>query len=858
MIKLAPLGLICCLAAWMSVAWAAEPEKSAAAKVDYLRDIKPILEKRCYECHGVEKQKSGLRLDTVAGALEGGDSGPSLVVGKSGESIIVAAITGTGDASPMPPEGAKLTAAEIQLIKTWIDQGAQAPTDEKAAVVVTEKSEHWAFQPLASPGVPKVKDTTWVRNPIDNFILAKLDAAGLKPSPEAEAETLCRRLYLDLLGLPPEPGELAEFVESLRRVDAAAKREEVYAALVDKLLASPHYGERWGRHWLDLARYADSNGYTIDGGRTIWKYRDWVINALNSDMPFDQFAIEQIAGDMLPKATVDQIIATGFHRNTLRNEEGGTDQEQFRVEAVVDRVSTTGSVFLGLTVGCARCHDHKYDPISQREFYQLFALLNNADEPSYPVPTNQQAKEEPALKAEIAQMEKRLQEVDLNSDGRQLEWEEKLAVQLKKLAADDSAPELLKLVDGVRQAVETPRDKRTGAQKNLLNEEFRKQDRDRLALTGPLDELKARLKQLQSKITTTLVMKERKDPRQTFVHLRGDFLRPGAKVTPATPAVLPAIHAADGKLPNRLDFARWLVNKENPLTPRVTMNRLWQNYFGQGLVLTENDFGTQGDLPTHPELLDWLGRELVNRGWSLKAMHRLIVTSATYRQSSRLRSDLRDKDPNNKLLARQARLRLEAEVIRDVSLAASGLLSDEIGGPGVYPPQPEGIYRFTQQVKYWKESAGGDRYRRGMYTYFWRSSPYPFLTTFDAPDANVTCTRRVRSNTPLQALTLANDKAFVEIAQGLATRLLAETPSSDEERIKFGLRLSVARTPNDTEAKRLLDFVNQQRSQFAAAPKEAEAVAPPKRSSQVSAVEGAAWTAVARVLLNLDEFVTRE
>jgi hypothetical protein len=852
---LAPWMLAVGCASAASFLLAAKPDSAPTkATVDYLRDVKPILAKRCYECHGVKEQKSGLRLDTVAGALEGGDSGPALVAGKSAESLIVAAITGTGDASPMPPEGAKLSAKEIETIKLWIDSGAQAPTDEKVVAATVKKSDHWSFQPVSSTAAPKAKNEAWVRNPIDAFILAKLEAAGIQPSPEADPYTLCRRLYLDLTGLPPTPEEVDEFIKSF----ASSSAENAYEALVDKLLASPHYGERWGRHWLDLARYADSNGYTIDGGRTIWKYRDWVINALNRDLPFDAFTIEQIAGDMLPKASVDQIVATGFHRNTLRNEEGGTDQEQFRVEAVVDRVSTTGSVFLGLTVGCARCHDHKYDPISQREFYQLFALLNNADEPTYPLPTDQQSKEEPALKAEIAQMEKRLEEVDLNSAGRQFEWEDRLVEQIKKLEKDNDAPDVLTLVASVRQALEVPRDKRTGPQKNLLIEEFRKQDRDRIALMVPLQELKDRLKQLQSKITTTLVMKERAKPRETFVHLRGDFLRTGAKVSPAVPAVLPALKAADGKTPNRLDFARWLVDAQNPLTPRVTMNRFWQQYFGQGLVVTENDFGTQGERPTHPELLDWLAREFVQRGWSMKAMHRLIVTSATYRQSSHLRNDLHDKDPNNKLLARQSRLRLEAEVIRDVSLAASGLLSREVGGPSVYPPQPEGIYRFTQQVKYWKEASTNDRYRRGLYTYFWRSSPYPFLTTFDAPDANVTCTRRVRSNTPLQALTLANDKAFFEIAQGLAGRLLEESTGSDEKRIEHGVQLCLARKPTEVEAKRLLEFVKQQRQSFATASKEAENVAPRRRPPQITAAEGAAWTAVARVLMNLDEFVTRE
>ncbi len=891
---------------------------------------------------------------------------------------------------------------------------------------------HWAFQPPRRPAEPALRDSGWVRNPIDGFVLERLERAGLRPAPEADRATLIRRLSLDLLGIPPSLTEVDEFVHD--------PRPDAYERVADRLLASPHYGERWGRHWLDLARYADSNGYTIDGARSIWKYRDWVIDALNRDLPFDQFTICQIAGDMLPGATVDQQIATGFHRNTLRNEEGGTDQEQFRIDAVADRLNTTGAVFLGLTVGCARCHDHKYDPISQREYYQMFALLNNADEPTLSVPTSQQAKESPALIAEIAEAEKRLAMVDENSATRQAAWERLLTgrrdvewtvldpiefrsrggATIRKLAdgsllvagtiperdtytvvagvppgditavrlealTDDSLPrrgpglaangnfvlsefsvraggdpvageqaaqvleitqavadhsqakypieaaadknpqtgwaintadgklntdrtavfvlaasppapagdaepadgrrwtftleqqhaaarysigrlrlsvtnasrDVVRLPPDVRAALAIAPAERSDEEQKRIAAEFRKTDSERMPVAARVAELKQLHEQLKASVTTTLVMRERAEPRETYVHFRGDFLRPGERVEPAVPAALPPLEPA-GTAPNRLDLARWLVDPRNPLTARVTINRIWQRHFGAGLVATENDFGSQGERPTHPELLDWLATEFMARGWSLKAMHRLIVTSASYRQSSRFRADLHAVDPNNKLLGRQARLRLEAEVIRDVALSAGGLLATEIGGPGVYPPQPEGVYRFTQVPKYWKEVQGPDRYRRGMYTYFWRSSPQPFLTTFDAPDGNVTCTRRVRSNTPLQALTLANDRAFFEIAQALAARVLREAPVTDDQRIRHAFRLCLAREPQEGEASQLTRFLAAERAQRAdpAAESAPRAAAEPRGDG--SPEDTAAWVALARVLLNLDEFITRE
>jgi hypothetical protein len=826
------------------------PQGFAAQKVDYARDVKPILTKNCYACHGAKKQKSGLRLDSVADALEGGDSGLVIVPGKSSQSRLIQAISGVPDVPVMPPkEKPRLTAQEITLLRAWIDQGARAPDGEVVAQP-KGKSKHWSFQSVKRVEPPAVKKPEWVRNAIDRFILARLDNEEIAPSPEADGTTLIRRLSLDLRGLPPTSEEVKVFL--------AERRPGAYERLVDRFLQSPHYSERWGRHWLDVARYADSNGFNIDNPRSIWKYRDWVIDALNRDMPFDQFAIEQIAGDMLPHATLSQKIATGFHRNTLINQEGGIDEEQFRIESVVDRVNTTGAAFLGLTIGCAQCHNHKFDPISQREYYRLFAFLNNADEPTLAVGTPEQTTRYAALLTQVELLEKELATYVENSYAKQLAWEKNLTGEAKS-----------KLKPGVRTLLAIPLQKRTDSQKLVVRAVFLQADIGYQERQRSINQLRARM----PKVPTSLVLRERATPRATHVHLGGDFLRKGARVTPGVPAVLHPLRSSDlsvradlparndksvSRHPNRLDMARWLVDPKNPLTPRVTVNRFWQHYFGTGLVETENDFGTQGRPPSHPELLDWLASEFIARQWSMKAMHRLIVTSATYRQSSRTRADLGLKDPRNKLLARQSRLRLEAEAVRDVALAASGLLSSKIGGPSVFPPQPDGVFSFTQIPRDWKPSTGPDRYRRGIYTYFWRSAPHPALTVFDAPDSTTTCTRRNRSNTPLQALTLLNDRAFIEFAQGLAGRVLREGGANDAERIRYAFQLCLARPPSDREENLLSRLLTQQTAEFKADPKAAQKLVPAQLPAKTNVPQRAAWTMVARVLLNLDEFITRE
>jgi hypothetical protein len=699
---------------------------TAAEKVQYNRDVRPILADNCFACHGFDPKhrEANLRLDTFEGATEDRDGARGIVPGKLSESDIWKHINSTEPDEIMPPKKSNkppLTTAQREIIKRWIEQGA---TYER----------HWAFTPPTKAPVPQGV------HPVDHFIRLELSKHGLEPAPAAKPETLLRRTALDLTGLPPKPEEVAEFV----------KNPASFPKQVDRLLKSQHHGERWARWWLDQARYADSNGYSIDAPRQIWKFRDWVIDAFNADMPFDQFTIQQLAGDLLPNATEAQKIATGFHRNTQINQEGGIDKEQFRIESVFDRVATTGTVWLGLTVGCAQCHDHKFDPIEQKEYYRLFAFLNNQDEPTLKVTDpniNLQA-----LTSEFTTLEALLSETVKARHDEIYSWEQKLTPKQRK-----------DLLPGFKKIIAKPANQRTLA--------------DNLALFGhivsPDDPIRVKIDRrkdldgLLKEGTTTMVMKELPKPRKTNVFINGDFTRPADEVTPGTPSVLHAFQAPQQALPTRLDLARWIVQADNPLTARVIVNRVWQQYFGRGLVETENDFGLQGTPPSHPELLDWLAVWFMEQKWSLRALHRLIVTSATYQQESRLTPLLKEKDPNNYLLARQQRLRLDAEVVRDVCLAASGLLSTKLGGPPVYPPIPDGVMGQGQVKRVWNVSKGEDKYRRGLYTFVYRASPPPSLIVFDAPDGFSTCTRRIRSNTPLQALTLMNDAGFFEFAEAL-------------------------------------------------------------------------------------------
>jgi hypothetical protein len=826
--------------------WAAAPGQlppAAPGTMDFDRDVHPILARSCLSCHGPVRQKGGLRLDDRDAALKGGNAGAVLRPGDAAGSRLLRVVAGLDPDLTMPPQGKPpLTAEEVGRLRAWVEQGAKWGKAAAAAAARAASSTHWAFQPVRRPPTPRVGNTSWVRNEIDAFVLARLEAEHITLSPEADRVTLIRRLSFDLLGLPPTPQEVDDFVND--------PRPDAYENLVDRLLASPHYGERWARPWLDAARYADSDGYEKDTGRPYaYRWRDWVIGALNSDLPFDEFTVEQIAGDLLPGATLEQKIATGFHRNTLTNREGGVDQEQFRVEAVVDRVNTTATVWLGLTLGCARCHDHKYDPFSQREFYEFFAFFNSDVETDLPAPRPGEREAYQPRKAAFDR-QKAEREATLAAykkdqlPAAQQKWEDELRL-----------PELRKLPAGVAAGLVTEPAKRTAAQRKELADFYAKTDPKLAELTKEL----AALAKTAPTLTTaqTLALGAR---RTTHVMVRGDFLRPGAEVRPGTPAALPPLHGTGPGPATRLDLARWLVDPANPLTPRVAVNWVWLRYFGRGLVATQEDFGTQGDRPSHPELLDWLASEFVRRGWSLKELHRLIVTSATYRQSSKARPELRDRDPLNVLLARQNRCRLEAETLRDNALACSGLLAPAIGGPSVRPPQPAGISELTYAGSArWVESSGPDRYRRGLYTWFQRTSPYPMLLTFDAPDANVCCVRRERSDTPLQALTLMNDTVFVECAQALARRVVAEAAGrSTSDRLRYAFRVCVAREPSAGELASLERLFAGLLQDCRARPDAAARLVGAAKPGGVDAPEAAAWVAFARTLLNLDEFVTRE
>jgi mono/diheme cytochrome c family protein len=802
------------------------PERGGGVgTIDYIRHVKPVLTNHCVSCHGPEKPRGGLRLDTAAAARRGGKEGPAVVPGKADESPLIAAVLGEGPGERMPLNRPPLSRDQIDLLRAWIDQGAPSPQAESPGA--GPAAVHWAFVPPRRPDVPGVGDARWARNPIDCFLIARLEQEGLAPSPEADHATLLRRICLDLTGLPPDPAEVATFL--------ADRRPDAYERVVDRLLASPHFGERWGRLWLDQARYADSNGFNIDAPRSIWKYRDWVIAALNRDLPFEQFAIDQIAGDLRTGASLDQKIATGFHRNTQINQEGGIDVEQFRVESIVDRVNTTGTVFLGLTIGCAQCHDHKYDPIKQREYYRLFAFFNNVDEPDLEIATPQELAARDRVRGQIDRFHHAVAAKYPDLDDRERRWEATVDLAFKQ-AQNPVA----------RVAFDAPRSKRTDEQKRSLVELMLASDPAYKSDFKTLEKLQAQ----EPKFVATMVVRERtNDPRATHVHLGGDFTRKGELVSPGTPAVFPPVAGpSTGTLADRMDLARWLVDRRNPLAARVAVNRIWQADFGRGLVETDNDFGTQGSPPSHPELLDWLACELMDSGWSLKHVHRLIVTSSAYRQSSRVRAEGRAVDPDNRLLWRQSRLRLDAELIRDAALECSGLLAERIGGPSVFPPQPDGVMTLGQMRRPWTESTGPDRFRRGIYTYLWRATPFPFLTTFDAPGGVQACTRRLRSNTPLQALTLLNDPAMIEIARGLAARIIRECPepSTDLDRIDHAFVLCLGREPAAQERASLARMLSQERAEGR------------QQEPHAKGAETRAWTAVARVLLNLDEFVTRE
>jgi hypothetical protein len=995
-----------------------------AAKIDYQREVRPILSDRCFKCHGPDEagRKGGLRLDVREAAVKPAKSGePAIVPGKVEASELVARLFTADESEVMPPPETKkpLTEAQKQILKQWIAEGA-------------EYQPHWAY---IKPVTPPVPTAAWTvqnpatgqtehpapsSNPIDAFIADKLHKAGLHPSPPAEAATLARRVALDLTGLPPSPQALEAFLKT--------PDDRGYEALVDSLLAGESYGERWARRWLDLARYADTNGYEKDRERSIWPYRDWVIKALNDDMPFDQFTIEQLAGDMLPKATASQIIATGFHRNTMLNEEGGIDPLEFRYHAMADRVGTTATTWLGLTMSCCQCHTHKYDPITHTEYFGMFAFLNNADEPDYDLPNveaeknHQQAlKRAEALTAKLPDQFEGGRPAAEQAFAAWLKTQQTMAASwtvLKPVAMKTNLPLLTALPDhslltsgdsaksdtfdltfkleqaGVKAlrlealpheslpahgpgfcyyegpkgdffmgefqvqvngspvkvvsatesyaknnfgknlataALATDGDPQTGwscaarygerheavfvfdqplpagelkvtmmfgrhyacplgrfrlsasgdpkvpaqdwpeevaallalpdpdlspAQRQLLFTHF-------LLQTPSLSKQAAQIKQLRKRPapTTTLVMRERpaSNPRPTFRHHRGEYTQPKEEVKPVTLSVLHPF--PEGQPRDRLAFARWLVSPDNPLTPRVVMNRQWAAFFGRGIVKTVEDFGYQGELPSHPELLDWLATEFIRQKWSMKAMHKLIVMSATYRQSSgEPRAKGEGKDTalpelsalRSQLYAQFPRTRLEAEIIRDAILQASGLLTQKVGGPSVYPPQPDSVTEAAYGKFQWKPSTGPDRYRRSLYTFMKRTAPFAMFTTFDAPTGEQCLASRETSNSPMQALTVMNDIIITEAAQALGKRLVTSA-FTDEARADLLFQSSLSRPASSDEQALMLQFVNAQRGRLQA--KQLDAVAIVGRPD--ATVDEAAWTLAARAVFNLDEFVTK-
>ncbi len=794
------------LVAGVMATGAAEPGPRPA--VDFARDIHPVLQRSCFECHGPDKQRGQLRLDTGAAMLKGGENGPAVVPGQPERSELLRRITlSKGSDGAMPARGEPLTQDQIALVRAWIAQGAKWPATPLSA-------QHWAYVKPTRPALPEVKDTTWPRNAVDHFILARLEQEGLRPSPEADRATLIRRLALDLIGLPPAPAEVDAFL-----ADPSA---DAYERLVDRLLASPHFGERWARPWLDLARYADSHGFQRDDLRSLWPYRDWVLRALNADMPFDQFTIEQLAGDLLPHATREQKIATGFHRCAPINVEAGSEPEESRVNQVFDRVSTTAAIWLGTTLECAQCHDHKYDPFTQKEYYQLFAFFNNT-----------------AIEADRS---------DANVPGSIRFLGPSLALEPATANPERErlTAELARLDLGLRV--------RRQANRRLTSRPA--PDEGLVRLQAQRTQVEQALQKLRP--LSTLVMQELPEARPTAVLVRGNYREPGEPVGCGTPAVLsplkPTPHAT------RLDLARWLVDPENPLPARVTVNRWWAELFGRGIVGTDEDFGIKGEPPTHPELLDWLAVAFRDDGWSMKRLLRTLVLSATYRQSSRLTPELRERDDQNRLYARMPRLRLDAEMIRDNALTAADLLSRKQFGPPIRPYQPEGLWNKIggERIEY-VVSPGADRHRRGLYVVWKRSAPYPSFVSFDAT-ARLACTvRRSRSNTPLQALTLLNDPVYVEAAVALARRIIAEEPgATTDERIRYAFRLCLSRPPNDTEQnalRRLFESVRQTSGSNGGDPPDQFVGFPVPQD--VPLEEFAAWYAVATALLNLDETITK-
>ena len=782
------IAMVCCAQA----AIAAEP-KETAAPVSFSRDVRPILAAKCFPCHGPDEQarQGELRLDDDAQWQADRDGKRIVAPGNPEASELYRRISSRDAQERMPPVDApqQLTAAEIEVVGKWIAAGAPV-------------EKHWAFEPPRRLALPAVNNTHWPSAAIDYFVLARLEQEGLAPSLPASPTMLVRRLHLDVVGLPPSPEEVEAFLAD-NSPDAAERR-------IDRLMCSPGYGERMAIDWLDAARFADSGGYQGDIFRTMWLWRDWVIGAFNQNMPFDQFTIEQMAGDLLPHPTREQLIATGMHRNHRINDEDGIILEEFRVEYVADRVDTTATVWLALTMACTRCHDHKYDPLSQREFYRFYAFFNSIEEQG-----RGHGNAPPILRLTTAEQDEQAASID-----KQIA---ELRRELESLASDDST-----------------RPRREELTKAIAAEEKRKSD---MLASAPV----------------TMVMKELATPRDTFILTRGAYDKPGEKVSPGVPSILPPL--PDGASPNRLTLARWLVDPANPLTPRVTANRVWQRFFGAGLVSTPEDFGIQGSPPSHPQLLDWLAVELASH-WDLRRLQRRILSSSTYRQTSAGSRESFFRDSDNRLLSRGPRFRLPAELVRDQALAASGLLVNKIGGPSVKPYQPEGLWKdMVSAHPDYEQGHGADLYRRSLYTFIRRTVPPPAMAAFDAPAREICAVRRPRTNTPLQALVLMNDPTYVEAARVLAERVFREAGVAPAERLTLAFRLVMARPPASEELALLMQSLDNYRARYTADRDAAQAllaVGESKSSAAAPEPELAAYAAVCMAIFNLDEAVTKE
>lgn len=820
--------------------------------VDFNREVRPILAENCFYCHGQDgnKRQGELRLDQRQAALDRRAIVPADVAG----SVLLQRVHSTDADLQMPPpnSGRTLTEQQKQTLQRWIEQGAKY-------------SEHWAFTVPQSPAVPAVRNTAWVRNPIDSFVLSRLESEGLQPAPEADRAVLIRRLSIDLTGLPPTLQEVDAFVAS---TDPMA-----WEQLVDRLLSSPHYGERMALPWLDAARYADSNGFQQDGDTWQWIWRDWLVSALNQDLPFDQLTIWQLAGDLLPDPTTEQKIASGFNRNHLLNGEGGAIPEEQRWVILFDRMETTATTWLGLTLNCAQCHDHKYDPLTQRDYYSLLDGFNRVPESGTPQYFSSRIRvAAPFLEVPSAAFLQRQEELQaaINMADEQIraatadefqKWQE--AVQVTgALPGGDALPAALKLL------LAKPAADRSAEEQSAVQSELRKlfdqkvvpSMKDRVPAIGQKEQAAGRLAEFRADQLPRVMIMSDAQPRETRILNRGDYLTPGDKVEFSTPAFLPALPADAPR--NRLGFARWLVSGQHPLTARVQVNRMWQYFFGTGLVRTSEDLGVQSEYPEHLPLLDWLATEFPSRGWSLKQMHRLIVTSAAYRQSSRVTPELSLRDPENRLMARASRFRMPAMILRDWALATAGLLDVRIGGPPVYPYQPDGIWEslaITKERDFtYPASSGNDLYRRSLYT-FWRRTVGP-ANMFDASNRQACRVRMTPTSTPLHALTTLNDPTWVEAARVLAERCLVESSDTDG-RLTLAFRRVAGRVPSAADLvvlRRLLQRQQQIYATDAAAAKALISTGTAPRNGSIGEAEHAAWTAVCLAVLNLDEVLVRQ